>query len=139
MARLTFPEEIKVHRGHSHFGSIVLRNGGKTISGFQFDLHYNSEALTITPSLGPAASNAMKEISFNILLDGTLRVVVIGLNQTEIGDGVVVVLSAQATSECEERSYPLDVTNASGTTPDGDPVAIRSKSGSARFRQHDRE
>src|SRR5438270_5029948 len=84
--QLIFPK-IRVHRQGTGVGIVVYRGSGDTIAGFQFDLHYDTESLKVTPSLAPSATNAGKTLSFNVLEDGTLRVLVVGFNETLIGDG----------------------------------------------------
>ena len=66
---------------------------GASATDVQFDVEYDSTALSITPTAGKAAGAAAKVIQVSNPQTGRKRILITGLNQNLIGDGQLVVLT----------------------------------------------
>jgi uncharacterized protein (TIGR03437 family) len=108
--------------------SVELQTQGAQIAGLQFDILCDRSALTLSAAAGTAASAAGKSVTSN-LLPGGMRVLIVGLNQTLIGDGSVVNLSISIASGARSGNYPLTITGASGADPSGQSISVSAASG----------
>lgn len=72
--------------------NVTLASRGAALTGLQFDLEYDATALDVSAAAGPAATDAGKGLQSAMVKPGKQRVLVFGLNQNSISDGIVVVL-----------------------------------------------
>ena len=126
-ASLNFPK-IDVAPGSTNSGDVLYTSQGESISALQFDVHYANAHLNIIPTIGPAGVAAGKILAYNVLPDGTLRVIVYGINQNVISDGDIVNLNVQADNQ--RGHYKLVVDNVVGSTPEGQTTPLTAKHGS---------
>lgn len=69
---------------------ITLSKRGASICGLTTDLTFDSTKLDyVQVQIGPSASEAGKSISATVVSPGLLRIAIIGINVTPMGDGVV--------------------------------------------------
>ena len=117
---------------------VSISTGSVGISSIQFDLGYGAGVSSDTVTIGPAAQSAGKSLQSNFV-DGRVRVLVFGLNQSVIQSGVVaiaklrlsaflpagdipVTLSAVTASDAQGMNIPLTLqNNVIGVTPNGAP------------------
>lgn len=102
---------------------------GASVSGIQFDVQFANSILSLSATPGDAANNAGKQLDSNSVAANTEQYVVIGINQTVIADGIVVNLIVNISANAESGVYVLNLANATGTDPFGQPIAIRATSG----------
>jgi hypothetical protein len=103
-----------------------LSNNGASASvgGVQADVSYDISVLALTTvKPGAAAQSAGKNVSFNEVSEGVVRVIVAGLNQKNIQDGVLAALMFNVAKGAQPGSYPVTVTAAELVTPNGVQVA----------------
>lgn len=103
---------------------LLLDDGGQAIAAVTVDLHYDPEDFSaLTVSLGEAARAAGKTLSSNIVSPGWMRILVYGLNDTAIGDGVLGALSLTPAIDLAQDSTVLEQT-PTASTPGATPVPI---------------
>ncbi|HWB99183.1 MAG TPA: cohesin domain-containing protein [Bryobacteraceae bacterium] len=111
---------------------VSLSVQGAALTGIQFDLHYDSSAMSINAVLGDSGRNALKTLYFADISPDIRRFLIIGNNQTTLSDGILLVIYLNLRMEAAAGSYELSFT--SGLTPvaadpDGSGVSLSSLSG----------
>jgi len=102
-------------------------DAGERVTGIQFDLRFDSRALAITKiDTGPAALAAGKILSSNELAPGRYRVLVAGLNQSQIESGVVVLAEVEVAPDAG-GTLPLEIEALVLSDPKGRSIAAGSK------------
>jgi MYXO-CTERM domain-containing protein len=102
-------------------------DASERVTGIQFDLQFDSRALSITKiDTGPAALAAGKILSSNELAPGRYRVLVAGLNQSQIESGVVVVAEVEVAPDAG-GTLPLEIAALVLSDPKGRSIAAGSK------------
>ena len=109
--------------------NVQYRAEKAAVSALQFDLTYDKSHLTVVGSLGSAAAAAGKTLASNVLPDGSVRMIIFGLNQNVIGDGSVVDLTITLNANSRPGVDSLDFRNALGSSPSGQAVSIGVRSG----------
>lgn len=103
---------------------LLLDDGGQAIAAVTIDLRYDPEDFSaLTVSLGEAARAAGKSLSSNIVSPGWMRILVYGLNDTAIGDGVLGALSLTPAIDLAQDSTVLEQT-PTASSPGATPVPI---------------
>jgi len=103
---------------------------GENVAGIQVDVSFNDSALlleTIEP--GEAAVQAGKEVVFNALDEGTIRIIIAGFNQDAIPDGVVAYARFTVDEQAPDGAYPLTLEGLLMAGPFGDPIPSEGVSG----------
>jgi hypothetical protein len=122
---LAFPAlgaDVTLGETRSEAGSVAIpveltaqsENG---IAGLQFDFQFDEDELVFWDvSTGEAAEQADRDIMFNQLDDGTIRVVVAGFDETTMQDGTVVTLHFDTVDPeaSPEAAFSLDKVVLSG-------------------------
>jgi hypothetical protein len=104
---------------------------GVEVAALGFDLHYDPAGLIIQDTTaGQAALAAGKQVASSNPAQGTLRVIVYGLNQNAISDGGVVKVTFDIHSEAPPGVLPLTFSDASAASPGASLVALNTLSGS---------
>ena len=104
---------------------------GDEVSGIQVDVQFDATALTFqSAAAGDAATTAGKDVSADVLSAGTVRVIVEGLNQTAIGDGVVALLTFSVGAFATPGSYAMTPAGIIMVDPDGLVVTATGVAGS---------
>ena len=104
---------------------ISLSNDGASaaIGGVQMDVAYEPAVLTLSiVKTGAAAQDAGKSVSFNIVSDGVVRVIVAGLNQKTIADGVLATMLFNVAAGVPADTYPVAMTVAQMVSPNGTQI-----------------
>ncbi len=105
---------------------LTLVTNGQSVSATSNDFLFNP-ALLLNPraAVGPAASAAGKQLVSNVVSPGVLRVGVLGINNTLIGDGILANLTFDiAPSAALGSLIPVDNTTPSAADPNGNPVPV---------------
>jgi trimeric autotransporter adhesin len=102
---------------------------GNSISGLQFDLAFNSGALSVIVVPGPAIGSAGKNLYTATLGAGSSRVLVAGLDQNSLSDGGILTIFVNVGPTAGPGSYTINLANAVGADPSGNAVSIPDASG----------
>ena len=78
----------------------IASNGASTPAGFQADLNFDAAKLTFTSArAGAQTTSAGKSLSTNTLPNGDVRLLVTGVNQGTIGNGIVAYVKFTVNSQ----------------------------------------
>ena len=100
---------------------ITFVPGSQSITGLQFDLEYQQRPANVVVSAGKASSAARKLVSSSNYGPSSVRVLIVGMNRTSIGGGVVVTVSAAA------GESPFVLTNVIGSDEEGNALPLRAR------------
>ncbi len=104
--------------------------GGAQAAGLQVDVAFDTSVLTfVQSSTGSAATAAGKMASSSPLLSGNLRLLVAGLNQNVIANGVVVLLEFQISAAAPVSTTSLVASNALSSNPQAQPIVTSGGTG----------
>lgn len=112
--------------------NVTLASRGAALTGLQFDLEYDATALDVSAAAGPAATNAGKGLQSAMVKPGKQRVLVFGLNQNSISDGIVVVLRVSLKDVAEVGEHAIHLSALVGTNRRAETVAISGQDGSVK-------
>ena len=110
--------------GTSMLIPFVFASQGGSISGFQFDLQYDSAAMSLSATLGDPTRNSQKTLYVAALTPNTKRFLIIGVNQNLIADGTSINLFVNLNQSVANGVYALELSNLAATDPDGNAVPI---------------
>jgi len=99
-----------------------------SVSAVQFDLQYDTSAMSILVTVGDAVRSAGKSIYFTDLAPGKRRFLIVGLNQNSIPAGPLLNLFLNLNAS-SGGVYPLAFSNAVGADPNGQPVTAATTDG----------
>lgn len=104
--------------------------GGSVLSGIQFDLTYDSSAMTLGTIGGDAVRNASKILYIADIAPNIRRFIVVGYNQTPLSDGTLLTVLVNLRSNAAGGSYSLEAAStALGVAPDGSSVPVSALAG----------
>jgi len=119
----------------------LVSGPGEEVSGIQCDILFDADVLSLPEvAAGPAAIAAVKELNFENVNEGRVRVIIAGLNRNSVSDGVVayalfdiadnaagseqrVVLEAVLLSSCYGVEVPSEAVSGSITIAGGSQTA----------------
>jgi uncharacterized protein (TIGR03437 family) len=110
---------------------VTFTSAGRAVTGIQFDIQYQNQASGLSVSLGTAASNAGKNIWTSNPQPTQVRVLIAGLNQNPIADGVIASLLVPLPAGAYPGLYPLAISNAVITTSNGMAIYVSTSDGGA--------
>jgi hypothetical protein len=93
---------------------------GSNVAGLEFDFPIPAGTTFSGVTIGDASTAAGKSITSN-LVNGSIRVIIFGLNQTTIAAGVVANINLVAVNA---ESEPLSLANPSASDPTGTAVPL---------------
>jgi hypothetical protein len=103
---------------------------GERVCGFNFDLSFDTSKLSFKDvTLGSAATQVGKSLSYSQPSSNTIRVVVVGLNQNIIGDGTVLTFTFDVLSNAPAGKTELAITKPSLSDQNGKALAVNIKDG----------
>jgi len=108
---------------------VALASAGQVLSAIQFDVSYQSQALVFSVSPGGTLAIQGKSVWTSSPQPGLERILIVGLNQNALIDGVLATLSIQVTGGASPGVYPLGLTNAIAADPTGGPVPLSTGDG----------
>jgi len=126
-AELSIPK-ITLSPGAAVVGGIRYAAQTHELASLQFDLRYDSASLNIVPFAGPAAVAVEKAVAARDVAPGRKRILLMGLNQSTLPDGVVVSLRI-STDSLAPGMYELRLTDAVGSDKYGRPVPVATIDG----------
>jgi hypothetical protein len=126
-ADLALPARVVVHEQATL--NLVLSGAGEDLAGLQCDLEFDAGVMEIAIQPGPASSAAGKEVAVTTPAPGQRKLLVAGMNRTNLRDGIVVLLAVQIKAPTA-GSYAIRILNAVGTTKDARVVPVGSSDGS---------
>lgn len=98
---------------------------GTAITGLQFDLELDATVVDLSIDAGAAPTKAGKQLKVVELAAGTFRLVLIGVNQTPIPDGEVLVFKVKIRANGKPGKYSLIASAVSATDKKGETVSLR--------------
>ena len=103
---------------------------GDVVAGLNLDLNYDSAALSLTDvTIGQAASSAGKSLSYSEPAAGMARIIIFGLNQDTIADGVIADVSFDILASASSGDKALTLTNYSAIDPNVLSVSLTAVGG----------
>jgi hypothetical protein len=106
-------------------------NFGAQVSGLNFDLTYDNNRLdVISVTTGPAAAAANKGVSTGSIDNMPIKVIIAGLNQDVIPDGIVAYVNINVLPSANPGASSLALSNAAASDPGGAGVALSLSNGS---------
>jgi hypothetical protein len=121
-AELSIPK-ITVGPGAEAVAEIRYAAQDSRIAALQLDLNYDGANLKISAVAGPAATAVEKVIASADVAPGRKRILLYGMNQSLLADGVVVSLLVSATSGVP-GTYDLRLTDAIAASSSGNVVPV---------------
>jgi uncharacterized protein (TIGR03437 family) len=128
-AALSIPSQ-PANAGQLIASSVTFSTEGAAISGLQFDLEWE-EGLEVQVATGNQLRNAVKSIYTAPLTARSLRVLIVGMNRNNIGDGELVRLFVAVNAA--GGSPQIKMSNQLGVSDTGDAVAIRASAATIRI------
>lgn len=108
---------------------VALACGGRALSAIQFDISYQSQALVFSVSPGSSLAGAGKSVWVSSPQSGLERILIVGLNQNALMDGVLATLAVEMIHGASPGVYPLALTNAIASDPRGGAVPLSTGGG----------
>lgn len=108
---------------------LELYTGNERVAGIQVDILFSSPISYVSSSRGSAADAAGKDVSASPI-EGGIRLLIYGLNQNIMDDGIVANIVFSISSGASNGEYPVILTNAVGTDENGTTFAISTENGS---------
>ena len=107
---------------------ITYHRSGQALTGVQFELDLKGQDLALVGArVGPAARAAEKELHWAQITSGVTRLLIAGLNQREIKDGVVAILRIRTFGPAP-RAVRLVMRRAVGTDRSGQSSSLIGRS-----------
>ena len=103
---------------------------GSAVSAVQLDLDYDSSVMSIVLSLSEAGRGAQKVLYTADLGANKKRIILIGPNSTLLPDGVLINAFVNLKTSAPTGKFPLKVSLAVCSDPDGRAVAVTGVDGS---------
>ena len=115
--------------GASVLSQVEYASQASSVSGVQFDVQYDSSAISLAATLGDPAKTAGKSLYAVDLAPNRKRFLIIGLNQTLIPDGTLINLSVNVSPNAPSGVYALNLSNVDGTDPWGRSTLVTGSDG----------
>lgn len=106
--------------------SAVFSPQTDSVSGLQFDLQYDSAAMSVVATAGDSARASSKNIFYSDLAPDRKRFVAVGLNQTLIPGGSLLKLFINFNANASSGPHALTFSNAKCTGPSGQTVPLEA-------------
>jgi uncharacterized protein (TIGR03437 family) len=111
---------------------IQFASEGESVSGLQFDLEYDSSAMSLNKTLGDPLRTSWKRVYVVDLDPNTKRFLLIGFNQNPIPGGTLINLFINISQNSTSGPHALKLSNLLATDPYGDPVVIAGIDGTVQ-------
>src|ERR1700722_20213442 len=108
---------------------VIFSRQFDSVSALQFDLQYDTSAMSIVVTDGDAARSAGKNVYYADLAPGKKRFLVVGLNQNCIPTGPLLNLFLNLNPSSSGGVYSLAFSNAAGADAGGQPVTTTTTDG----------
>ena len=102
----------------------------ESIAGLNFDLGFDSTRLTISGvSAGQVVTDAGKSLSYSEPAAGIVRILIFGLNQDIIADGVIADVSFDIQPTASAGPITLSLSSAAVTNPGAQAISVTTVNG----------
>lgn len=123
--------EVALPATESAYVPVSFTPGAEPISGIQFDLEFDSDALAIAVLPGEAAESAAKSLYFAPLGPGRLRCLLVGLHRHPLFAGNVAGLWVSLTGNSSAgQQHTIRLSGWVATNPEGSNVSLQTRDGS---------
>lgn len=102
---------------------VTFSSGTQAVTAVQFDLVLPVGVSSQSVVAGAASTTAQKTIATN-MVNGNLRVLISGTNQTPISDGQIALVTLQLASNLPTTTFQLNLINVSASSPAGTNVPL---------------
>jgi hypothetical protein len=110
--------------------NVNLKSDGDALTGIQFDIEFDATVFDVSLENGPAAEEADKSLQVASLGAGKRRVMIVGLNQNNLSEGVVAILRVSLKGKLEgRRRYAIGLTSPGGTNSRAQSLVVSGRSG----------
>jgi hypothetical protein len=116
--------------GAGVFVPITFESQSSSVAGIQFDLLYDSSALSLRVTVGDIMRTSGKTLSLREIAPGQMRFLVVGLNQNSIADGTLIHLFANVNVNALGGTYSLQLLNVVASDPSANAVTVTTVDGS---------
>ncbi len=126
-AGLSFNESTgEVNTGSGLLGQVILTvSSTERVSAMQFDIEYSASLVEMTSiNAGDAVISAQKQLSYNRIQPGKVRIVIVGLNQNIIPSGVIAEVQWTVCKSAFAANTEIKITNPVLSTPQGTQVPV---------------
>lgn len=113
--------------------AVSYSSQGNSVSGLQFDLAFNSGALSVIVVPGPAIGSAGKNLYTASLGAGSSRVLVAGLDQNSLSDGGILTVFVNVAPDAGPELIPSISRTPSGRIHRATPCRFPLLRGRSRF------
>lgn len=117
-----------VHPGDTFDLPLRLVPGTFSVASIQGDILISTGVVFVSAATGPASTAAGKSISSNSI-NGAIRILDFGLNQTPIDEGIIATVKVRIPGGTRPGEYPIVITNPVASDPNGQNVRIYTMSG----------
>lgn len=133
-APIAFPAVVSLPAQSSPAGgSIILpvsfASEGSSVSAAQFDLEYDSSVISLAIIVGEAVRTSGKHLYVADVSANRKRLIICGLDQVPVPDGVIANLFVNVTASAAAGVYPLKISGLAGADPPGEYTPIDGADG----------
>lgn len=116
------------HAGDTFDWPVTIVPGSFSPASLQADIIIPAGFTLVSVIAGPAATAAGKSAQTSVV-SGAQRIIVFGLNQTSIGEGVVAVLRLKVAATATKRQYPFILSGPIASSAAGQSLLMSTISG----------
>jgi len=110
--------------------NINISSSPQNVTGVNFTLTYDTNALNFqSAAAGAVATSAGKMLSANEPSDGTVKIVIFGLNTNAIADGVIATVTFSVNDDATNGDKAITISGISCTDADADSVSATGSNG----------
>ncbi len=126
-----YPAVLSIETGYAESGTQTVLNtvlsvsNNESVSAIQFDILYNPYACEITTvTAGASSVSAQKQVQYNIVTPGQVRVIIAGLNQNIIPSGSVAQITLQVCASAPAGVYDISLSRTILSSPTGASIPV---------------
>lgn len=131
-----YPAELSIETGYAESGTQTVLNAtlsvssNESVSAIQFDVLYNPYACEIVNiTAGASSVSAQKQVQYNTVSPGQVRVIIAGLNQNIIPSGSVAQITLQVCGSAPAGIYDISLSHTILSSPTGTSVPVSVTNG----------
>lgn len=133
---IAYPASLSIESGNAENGnSISLRtlltvSSNESVSAIQFDVLYNPGICeVVTVNAGESSISAGKQVQYNVITAGQVRVLIAGLNQNTIPSGSIAQITFKVCGSAPAGDSTLSLTRVVLSSPTGTSVPATANNG----------
>lgn len=126
-----YPAILTIETGNAETGTQTIVNtvlsvsNSESVSAIQFDVLYNPNACEImTVIAGESSTIAQKQVQYNVISSGQVRVIIAGLNQNSIPGGSIAQITFKVCPSAPAGNYNLSLSRAILSSPTGSSIPV---------------